>query len=97
QIDWHYSWNVVDAAAGLLSCLVMLGLVIRQRQKQESKRPIWKILLVTLASLFSISIKIPLLGQIVNVALLPLGLWVSFLFLRNRSWTDYRKFAWIGF
>lgn len=97
QIDWHYSWNVVDAAAGLLGWLVVLGLIIRQRRKQETRRPIWKILLVTLAGFFSLSIKISLFGQIVNVALLPLGLWVAYLFLRNRSWKDYRKFTWVGF
>ncbi|GLX69629.1 hypothetical protein [Paenibacillus glycanilyticus] len=97
QLDWHYSWNVVDAAAGLLGWLVVLGLVIFQRQKQETRRPIWKILLVTLAGFFSLSFKIPLFGQIVNIALLPLGLWIAYLLLRKRSWTDYRKFAWIGF
>lgn len=96
-LDWHYSWNVVDAAAGLLGWLVVLGLVIRQRHKQETERPIWKILLVTLACYLSVSFKIHLFGQIVNVAILPLGLWVAYLFLRNRTWPDYRKFAWIGF
>ncbi|MBO7744483.1 hypothetical protein I8J29_09770 [Paenibacillus sp. MWE-103] len=97
RIGWHYSWNAVAAAAGLLGWLVVLGLVIHQRQKQETKRPIWKVLLVTLAGFFSFSFKIPLFGQSVNIALLPLGLWVAYFFLRNRSWTDYRKFAWIGF
>ena len=97
QLDWLYSWNVVDAAAGLLGWLAVIGLLIRQRRKQETKLPIWKMLLVALAGLFSFSFKIPLFGQIVNIALLPLGLWVLYLFLRNRSWPDYRKFAWIGF
>ncbi|MFD0671170.1 hypothetical protein [Cohnella sp. GCM10027633] len=97
QIDWHYSWNVVDATAGLLGWLVVLGLVVRQRQKQETRRPIWKILLVTLAGFFSLSFNFPLFGQIVKIALLPLGLWAAYFFLRNRSWTDYRKYAWIGF
>jgi len=97
QLDWLYSWNVVDAAAGLLGWLAVIGLLIRQRRKQETKLPIWKMLLVALVGLFSFSFKIPLFGKIVNIALLPLGLWVLYLFLRNRSWPDYRKFAWIGF
>ncbi|NIK71923.1 hypothetical protein [Paenibacillus sp. BK720] len=97
QLNWLYSWNVVDVASGLLGWLAVIGLLIRQSRKQERKLPIWKVLLAALAGLFSFSFKIPLLGQNVNIALLPLGLWVLYLFLRNRSWPDYRKFAWIGF
>ncbi|MCR2806572.1 hypothetical protein [Paenibacillus soyae] len=97
RADEWYSWNVVGIAVGLLSWVTVLYLLVRGYRKQETKPAIWKMLFAALVGFFSFSFKVPLFGQMVNIALLPLGVWILSWFIRRRSWPRYRKFAWTGF
>ncbi|MEK3883385.1 hypothetical protein [Paenibacillus sp. PL2-23] len=58
---------------------------------------IWKLLLAALVGFCSFSVNIFLFGQVYNIALLPLGVWILSFILRNSSWQKYRRFAWTGF
>ncbi|MGN1402368.1 MAG: hypothetical protein ACI4XL_12800 [Bacillus sp. (in: firmicutes)] len=85
--------------------MVVLGVIIlgfiafRIYRYQEEKPAVWRIIAVVLIGLFSFSIQIPFFGQMLKVAVLPLGVWILLSFLRRHSdrWQVYRRFAWLGF
>ena len=70
---------------------------VRTYRKLLEKPAKWKVLLVAIAGLFSFSINVESFGDMLKIPVLPLGVWIAYGFLRNRSWTTYRRFAWAGF
>lgn len=72
--------------------------MIKIYQKQEQKPQIWKAAIAVFVGLSSLSLTWTLFNEPVQIAVLPLGLWVLLAILRHRgSWVTYRKFAWLGF
>lgn len=89
--------GVISIAAMLINWSVILFFVFRQFGRLEHKPAIWKVFFVTIAGLFSFSIDFAMFGMMVKLSLLPIGVWIVYAFLKNRSWGTYRIFAWIGF
>lgn len=72
--------------------------MIKIYKKQEQKPQIWKAAIAVFVGLSSLSLTWTLFDEPVQIAVLPLGLWVLLVILRHRgSWVTYRKFAWLGF
>lgn len=91
--------NVVEALCGLASWLLLIGIVIYYYRKDKApERPIlWKALVIAGICLFSFTLNIPIGEYIGKLALLPLGVWVVYGVTKHKSWSRYRKYAWIGF
>lgn len=68
-------------------------------QRQQGQVTWWKPLIVLLIGLFSFSINGSLFRVPLSVAVLPLGVWILYVFLKGKkgSWERYRYFAWLGF
>ncbi|QUG40070.1 hypothetical protein KD050_12160 [Psychrobacillus sp. INOP01] len=60
---------------------------------------IWKVIVVLLIGLFTFSLNLDFLGQVVQISILPLGVWILYWSLRKNepAWQKYRPFAWLGF
>lgn len=89
--------NIMFLAGGIIGWCIVLYLMIRRYKKQEKKPVIWKMIIVTWVGLFSFSFNLQMFGQSAKLAILPLGVWILYLFFRKRSWHTYRRFAWLGF
>lgn len=88
--------NVISITLSALSWIAIIGVVLRQVLKQQKAVP-WKAYLVTLIGVFSFTISLDISNSLVKIPLLPLGVWIVYGFLRNKSWKTYRVYAWIGF
>ncbi|KIL51487.1 hypothetical protein KP77_09990 [Jeotgalibacillus alimentarius] len=100
NVNLNIDWNIISIISTIIAWVVLVVLVIRTYRKQdEEERPkLLKILLVVLIGLFSFSINIPVFGELVSFAVLPLGVWLLIAFTnKNDRWHVYRKYAWIGF
>lgn len=71
--------------------------IFRGQDKEERPR-LWKIIITVWVGLFSFSFHIPFAGELLSLAVLPLGVWLLFILLKGKErWKAYRKYAWIGF
>lgn len=92
----HFDIHVLISVIGWIA----IGLlVLRSYKKKLIKPKVWKVLIVVIMGLLSFSIKWVVFGKIMNVAILPLGVWLLYFFMRKNEekWQRYRSFAWIGF
>lgn len=92
----HFDIHVLISVIGWIA----IGLlVLRSYKKKLIKPKVWKVLIVVIIGLLSFSIKWVVFGKIMNVAILPLGVWILYFFMRKNEekWQHYRSFAWIGF
>lgn len=97
QIIFEQPVNMVHLA-GVLACwCIVLWLMIRQYRKQQKKPVVWKMVIVVWVGLFAFNFHLPMFGQVAKLSILPLGVWILYLFFRKRSWDTYRRFAWLGF
>lgn len=83
----------------MTSAWLIIGALAFKIYRQQLEKPIWwKVIIAILVGLFSFSFTFTLLKQAVQIAILPLGLWLLYGILRWRnSWEKYRKYAWLGF
>ncbi|MBM6617400.1 hypothetical protein [Bacillus suaedaesalsae] len=91
-IDWVF----------LILAWVIIGIFFyRLYQKKIEKPKLWKSIVVVFIGLFSFSINLPFKESILNIAILPLGIFLLYLVIgRNHQgerWLRYRSFAWLGF
>ena len=91
--------NVVQASLTLIVWVAIVLLANWIYKKQNEKIKLWKIALLTLAGLFSFSFTLPKDGEMLRIAILPLGVMFLFFFFRKKKekWNIYRKYAWLGF
>ncbi|MDF2837425.1 MAG: hypothetical protein K0Q63_3065 [Paenibacillus sp.] len=91
--------NIVEALFVLIGLSLLIVIVIyNYRQEKAAKRPaLWKALLIAFICVFSFTLNIPMGEYVGRFALLPLGVWVVYWATKNKSWTKYRRYAWIGF
>lgn len=70
-------------------------------RSQIEKTPIWKAVVVVLVGRLAFFLDIPILSQLVQFPILPLGVWVLYWIMKRKDngerWLRYRKFAWLGF
>ncbi|WP_433746932.1 hypothetical protein [Falsibacillus pallidus] len=78
--------------------LIIFSAVFIYRRK-EIKLKKWKIIFVMLIGLFSFSFKMHFYAVLIQISILPLGVWILFGVLRRKEgrWQTYRPYAWLGF
>ncbi|KAA0550389.1 hypothetical protein FZW96_03360 [Bacillus sp. BGMRC 2118] len=91
-IDWTF----------LILAWILIGILYyRIYQRKEVKPKLWKSVVAVLMGLFSFSINITFRESMLNISILPLGVFLLYLVLgRNHQeerWLRYRSFAWLGF
>ncbi|OAB46122.1 hypothetical protein [Paenibacillus glacialis] len=89
--------NIVFISCAILGWLIVLILVSRQYLKQQEKPTYWKVILVVLVGMGSVTTNLNLLQFSMKVSILPLGVWLLVGMLSKKSWQTYRPYAWIGF
>ena len=91
--------NIVAFASTILCWGIIILIALKLTKKQQLSLWNWKLIVAILVGLFSVSLTLEFQDTAVKIAVLPLGVWVLFAFLRKRqgSWEKYRKFAWLGF
>ncbi len=96
--------NYIELMTNLIGwgILLILFAVYMKKEAQnnyEIKGPTgWKALIVTIVGVFSFSINLPIYETNVQLAILPLGVWILYAVLSGRKrWNVYRKYAWLGF
>ena len=91
--------NIVAFASTILCWGIIILIALKLTKKQQLSLWNWKLIVAILVGLFSFSLTIQFQDNAVKIAVLPLGVWILFAFLRKRreSWEKYRKFAWLGF
>ncbi|RIX48715.1 hypothetical protein D3P08_23755 [Paenibacillus nanensis] len=97
QIVFGQPVNMVHLAGVLAGWCIVLYLTIRQYRKLPKKPVVWKMVIVVWVGLFAFNLNLPMFGQTAKLSILPLGVWILYLFFRKRSWDAYRRFAWLGF
>ncbi|MDT8860228.1 hypothetical protein N0O92_08275 [Alkalihalobacillus sp. MEB130] len=93
------SVNIIEIVMTILSWGVIGFFFYYLYQKQEAKPKIWKAFVATFVGLFTFSFNIPLFETILDVPILPLGVWILLWYASSRegAWEKYRRFAWLGF
>lgn len=93
------SFNVISFIASCIGWLVILSIAFRIFKRQVEKPKRWHIFLFILGGLFSFSFNVVLWGEMVRFAILPLGVWIYYAFLKRKEerWALYRPYAWLGF
>lgn len=90
--------NIVSVSAQIVAWAVIAILLARMYKRKPVKLKVWKIIVVFFVGLFSFSIKWTIHDTLINLSILPLGVWILLLFKgRHERWPYYRSFAWFGF
>lgn len=79
---------------------IVIGIIASRLYKTRLEKPvIWKLIVVLLVGLFTFSVNLNVFGQVVQISILPLGVWILYALLsKNKAtWQKYRPFAWLGF
>jgi hypothetical protein len=99
DIEMNFSLNFIEIIVTILSWIIIGFLGFKIASRADVKLSLWKIILVVIVGLFSFSIKLVLFDIPLDFAILPLGLWVLYYFLKTKEgrWERYRQFAWLGF
>ncbi|TQR20544.1 hypothetical protein [Psychrobacillus vulpis] len=92
-------WNVIESIATYLAWIVIGIIAFHMYRKHAVKPKIWKVIIVILIGLFSFSFKWNVFNTMVQISVLPLGVWFLYFFLNKKKdrWKKYRPFAWLGF
>lgn len=78
--------------------LAFFGWHIYRAQHIDEQPKLWKLIIIVLTGIFSFSINLPLFEEFLSLAILPLGVWISYGVLKGKGrWLAYRKYAWLGF
>ncbi len=98
-ININYTFNIITIITVVIAWSVIAFFTYRIYKKQMVKPKIWKILIVIMVGLFSFSINWKMFNALIEFAVLPLGVWILYLFLRRKNgrWQVYRPYAWLGF
>lgn len=98
-INFDSTFDVVATFFNIAAWGGILFWAYRVYKNQSDKPKMWKMLIVMIVGLFSFSIKFNMFQSIIRIALLPLGVWILYFFLKRKEerWQRYRPFAWIGF
>ncbi len=93
--------NAIDTLTVTLGWIVIVFIANRIYQKQMVKPKVWKIPVIILVSLCSLSVHWNMFDVIVKLPILPLGVWILYFVLKRKDgaerWQTYRSFAWLGF
>ncbi|MDQ0231677.1 hypothetical protein [Metabacillus malikii] len=92
-----FTLNIIDFITVIINWSIILFMASRIYKKQDIKPMKRKVLLVCIIGLFSFSLHLNDLQ--LQIAILPLGVWLLFLYLKKKEgrWQRYRQYAWLGF
>lgn len=79
---------------------VVISIIASRLYKTQLEKPVvWKAIVVILIGLFTFSFNWEVFDSMVQVSILPLGVWILYVLLsKNKAiWQKYRPFAWLGF
>jgi len=96
---FDFNANVIDILTQTLAWVIIALLAYRIYKKQIVKPKVWKVIIVLFLGLFTFSFNWELFNTLVKFPILPLGIWILYLFFRGKkeAWQTYRSFAWLGF
>ncbi|MFA9555742.1 hypothetical protein ACERII_00340 [Evansella sp. AB-rgal1] len=99
EFSFEYSTNIVEIVVDIFSWALIIYFIYYFYQKLERKPKVWKAVVATFVGLFTFSFNFTMLGALVEIPILPLGVWVLYWYAhsRNGAWDKYRSFAWLGF
>lgn len=93
---WH--GNIVEEMLDLICWAIIVSAVVSTYKKQQIKATPGKIIIALFVGLFSFSITTTYFNAPLQIAILPLGVWLLYAVLTRRgSWQTYRGYAWLGF
>ncbi|MFJ8065406.1 hypothetical protein ACIQYS_12315 [Psychrobacillus sp. NPDC096426] len=94
-----WNGNIIEIATSIAAWIIIVVLAIRIYKKQLEQPKTWKTIIVILIGLFSFSINWDVFDTLVQIAILPLGVWILYAFLNRKDglWEKYRYYAWLGF
>lgn len=94
-----WNGNIIEIVTSIMGWIIIGILAFRIYKAQLEKPKAWKIIVVILVGLFSFSINWNVFNTLVQIAILPLGVWILYVFLKRKDgrWKKYRRFAWLGF
>ncbi|WP_225986130.1 hypothetical protein [Psychrobacillus glaciei] len=94
-------WNgdIVEIITIILAWFVIGMIAFRLYKKHSEKPKLWKVIIVILLGFFSFSFNWNVFDRMIQVAVLPLGVWILYGVLKRKKerWEKYRPFAWLGF
>lgn len=97
---FEFEWNTIEMVCTATAWAILCFWIIHMYKKHDpEKRPKKrKIVVIFLVGLFSVSIDLPVFGEMISIAILPIGLAVAYTVLnRSRRWEVYSRYAWSGF
>ncbi|MBP1943754.1 hypothetical protein [Cytobacillus luteolus] len=96
---WNVSFDIIGFLIGLLAWGTIGYIAYRIYTKQSEKPRLWKIVVVIIVGLFSFSINWTMFDTVLEISILPLGVWILYVGLKGKEgrWQTYRRFAWLGF
>ncbi|MGG3560566.1 hypothetical protein ABES03_02860 [Neobacillus rhizosphaerae] len=99
NISYHFSLNLIELIFDLISWAIIGLIAYRLYKHNPDKSKVWKIIVCIYIGLFSFSINWNVADTPIKVAILPLGVWILYWFLKSKEgrWERYRSFAWLGF
>lgn len=79
---------------------IVIGIIASHLYKTQLEKPVvWKVIVVILIGLFTFSFNWEVFDRVIQISILPLGVWALYVFLSKKkaTWQKYRPFAWLGF
>ncbi|MFJ7936561.1 hypothetical protein [Sporosarcina sp. NPDC096371] len=95
----NVSIDIIAIIAGILAWGVIGMLAYRTYKKLPMKPKVWKVIVVLVVGLVSLSFNWNLENGLARIPILPLGVWLLYWVLKRKEgrWERYRAFAWLGF
>ena len=99
EIDEYGSFDFLSAAATVLAWGVIAYLACKLYRRNPDQQVGWKAVLILVIGLLSFSFTWTVANTAIQIAVLPLGVWILYFILKRKEgrWERYRKFAWLGF
>ncbi|KGP72858.1 hypothetical protein [Pontibacillus yanchengensis] len=100
--DWtDFETGIIHILTSLLGWGSIIFLVIYIYRKNKTELSLWKVFLITYIGMFTFDYTLQISGDRALFPILPLGVWLIFGFFclnnKEKSWHEYRPFAWVGF
>ncbi|MDR7071721.1 hypothetical protein [Fictibacillus barbaricus] len=98
-IHFVYDYNLASLITVAIAWICIGILTYHIYKKQKIKPKIWKVFIILAVGFVSFSFDINMLHTKVKIPIIPLGVWLLYLYFRKKEvrWQMYRRFAWIGF
>ncbi|MGG0642642.1 hypothetical protein ABE021_01685 [Sporosarcina gallistercoris] len=96
----HYvSFNLLSVLSTIFAWGIIAYLAYRMYKKNPEQQVGWKAVIILIIGLVSFSITWTVSNTVIQIAVLPLGVWILYFILKRKTgrWERYRKFAWLGF